>query len=845
MVISRPKAKDVPFRYIADALTDLINDFNIKIEIELLRPPTFETFSKKIMKNEFDIVHFDGHGSFDQNEEMGYLIFEDNNHNPHFVSGIDLRQLLEKSKIDFFFLNACESAIEGEMPFSSIATSIISSGVRGVIAMSYSVYSDTAKMFLKEFFDKIQKNKNLIEAVTFGRKILFENKIKNSPIGEINLSDWMIPTLYVQSGGYMPFFDQIKTGIVHKKIDEFILQPNLNEIKRLSNQFKGRHSEFLELERLFYEKDSNIFQITGISGSGKSALALEFTNWYYRTNGCPGGMFITHFEEFTTIRNIILGFIEIESDITTFSENEQIDYIIKYLNRYACIIIWDNFQKLLDNRDKDQFSTLLSFAKRIKNTKSRLIITSKFNINELFDIDAHEFKINKLSENTSRLVANEILKLREITLKEDQSIEYNELIKNLNGHPRSLELIIPLVEEFKITDLINQINLIKPKNNLLNQIHELPYSKLSRTNQERMWIFSQFIQDVNIQRILDYFEFLTEDGRYRFIYSANFENTSWNQFLEISNRKGFISVSDNSIIIHPMLPAYLSSKIPTKTQESLKNSFTDFYASFCYSNYQNIVEGNFQIIINSLKDIHNIQKALQISLFTNNWKSLSKIIQFVNMLYRKTSRYDTQLNFLEKYVNILDFDIDNPPSDNYDKFSVWIFLFGNLSNIKLNQGLRAEAYLLLKKIEYALKKVKSDPEMNDIWLLETIATNYHNFGRYHEESRNFHKAKIAYNEALAIRKKLMNNIGVAKLYHQFGRIEEELFNLEEAYKFYKKAIKKFEEEDAEIEKIDTLNQIAMIYHKEKKFQNAVEWVNKSIEISNKFQLYEKIGISLN
>jgi len=147
LVIARPYGeRDVPLGMVARPMLEALRAQRAKIEVEVLRPPTFDELQRRLndRRGYYNLVHFDGHGVFAQPPDssltrfgvstgVGHLVFEKEDGSPHLVSASELGQVLASAHVPLFVLNACQSAIEGaEDPFSSIASQLIATGAKGV-----------------------------------------------------------------------------------------------------------------------------------------------------------------------------------------------------------------------------------------------------------------------------------------------------------------------------------------------------------------------------------------------------------------------------------------------------------------------------------------------------------------------------------------------------------------------------------------------------------------------------------------------------------------------------------------------------------------------------------------
>src|SRR5437868_936455 len=100
LVIARPYGeRDVPLGTIARPMTEALRLLRPRIELEVLRPPTFDELQKRLnaRRGFYNLVHFDGHGVFAApasglvsqyaaKAEFGHLVFEKEDGSAHIVN---------------------------------------------------------------------------------------------------------------------------------------------------------------------------------------------------------------------------------------------------------------------------------------------------------------------------------------------------------------------------------------------------------------------------------------------------------------------------------------------------------------------------------------------------------------------------------------------------------------------------------------------------------------------------------------------------------------------------------------------------------------------------------------
>ena len=194
---------------------ELIQTKDLPPNVTVLRPPTFDNLRDHLhaTPNYYHVLHFDGHGAFGNAAAGSYsphrfqgpegcLVFENAQGAPDAKSAADLSTLLHEYAVPAVVLNACQSAALEETAqnsFSTVATALLQSGMRSVVAMAYSLYVSGAQVFLPAFYRRLFESGQITEASRAGRQQMLSNKNRISPRGPYPLNDWLLPVLYQQS----------------------------------------------------------------------------------------------------------------------------------------------------------------------------------------------------------------------------------------------------------------------------------------------------------------------------------------------------------------------------------------------------------------------------------------------------------------------------------------------------------------------------------------------------------------------------------------------------------------------------------------------------------------------
>ncbi len=463
LVIARPYGEtDIALKTIARPLLDSLSQIRQKVNLKVLRPPSFEEFERELNANKgfYHIVHFDGHGDFDPNSKgfhhtlggvgQGVLVFEALDGSPQVVTAAQIAQNLADCEVPIFVLNACKSAQEGEENFSSVASRLVSLGAKGVVAMAYSVYAVAAKHFIGRLYGELVRGRSIAHAVAAGRKAILNHPQRPSPKGDKVLRDWLVPLLYQQEP-YTPFVVDNNTDI--PDIDDFLEETEIGtsligfpEVGAYG--FIGRDYDILRLERAF--RQNNIVLLQGMGGVGKTELSCGFGRWLDETQGRTGKLFFISFEHGATLINVInqVGREVWGDKFSSVPTEKQQAAVLKYLQTQSCLLIWDNFEPvngfptgnepLLTGEERNQ---LKGFLKALRNGKSWVLITSRRE-EAWLDCGYTLLNLGGLREEEVEELAGKILQTAGVD-KGKLPKEYLELLKLLGGHPLSLRVVLP------------------------------------------------------------------------------------------------------------------------------------------------------------------------------------------------------------------------------------------------------------------------------------------------------------------------------------------------------------------------------------------------------------------
>lgn len=162
------------------------------LAVERMDEATLPALQRRLRQGPYHMLHFIGHGSFDERMDDGALILEDENGKGGVVSGQYLGTILrDHESLRLVVLNACEGARSGATdPFAGVAQSLIRQGIPAVIAMQFEVTDDAAIVLAREFYGAIADRYPVDAALAEARKAIFADG---------NGIEWGTPVLYLRA----------------------------------------------------------------------------------------------------------------------------------------------------------------------------------------------------------------------------------------------------------------------------------------------------------------------------------------------------------------------------------------------------------------------------------------------------------------------------------------------------------------------------------------------------------------------------------------------------------------------------------------------------------------------
>jgi hypothetical protein len=177
-----------------DKLNDALGDLMGRgmVQVDRLEDGTLSALQRPLRLHKYHVLHFVGHGGFDEDAEDGALALEGADRKTRLVTGRDLGLMIRGHRsLRLVVLNACEGARSArDDPFGGVAQALVRQGIPAVIAMQFEISDPAALMFSQSFYQAIADGLPVDVAMVEARKAMF---------AEGNEVEWATPVLYLRS----------------------------------------------------------------------------------------------------------------------------------------------------------------------------------------------------------------------------------------------------------------------------------------------------------------------------------------------------------------------------------------------------------------------------------------------------------------------------------------------------------------------------------------------------------------------------------------------------------------------------------------------------------------------
>jgi tetratricopeptide (TPR) repeat protein len=854
LVVARPYENDIGYRSIARPLIELIQSHNLPAHVDVLRPPTFDNLRDHLRAKPgfYHILHFDGHGSFGDpageyspnhfRANQGCLVFENEKGEPDPKSAPDLCTLLREYTVPAVVLNACESGTldgQGQDLFATVATALLQSGMRSVVAMAYSLYVSAAQVFLPSFYRRLFESGSLAEGVRAGRQQMLSNPNRTSVRGPYPLRDWLLPVLYQQDPFNFEFAKEAKLEIRKSCL------PQLVKDHREEYGFIGRDEAILQMERAIHRKAPCIL-IHALGGIGKTTLARGFLRWLDETGGLDAALWF----DFREIRSA--EYVLNRTGETFYGENfavspDKLELLNQAFQKRRIVLVWDNFESTVENLTVQDRADLARFLDTIRGARGKVIMTSRsaedwLGVTRRFQLRLRGLDGEERWEYCQTIIHDLGLKINQ------QDPALNSLMDQLAGHPLAMRVILPKLQTASAASIANALQ---------NNIAELRLDE----DEEQRHLFGtlRFVEQALSDDLKPLMALVALCERYLsvglLVEIARHVEVSWtrpriDQLLTALEAAGLVkNISSGHYEMHPLLTSYLRSNI--SVSEILKRTFAGAMGAAVADKFElrpHHEQRNFFFFHSA-----NLYYALNLSERFGMHMYSTALLQFLAIYARKSHNLIEASRLFNKLVEHATVQKDAAvQASTYHELGIVAHVERNFEaanewyrkSLDISEGkeelrkLTASTYHQLGLIAYHLHDL---PEAHR-WCCKSLAieqeqgnrkeigTSYHHLALIAGEQRDFEKASEWHHKSLDIKKALGNYEGVCNSYHGLGCVALEQNDFETAIRWYREAIAISEKYGLRAAAANTYQQLGLVAERQGDCEVARDWYLKALAI---------------
>lgn len=274
-----------------------------------------------------------------------------------------------------------------------------------------------------------------------------------------------------------------------------------------ANDFVGRTEELAQLKEWLINDKCQVISITGIGGIGKSSLARKLVE---ESRDRFDFIYWRNFVNAPLVSDLaadLIRFLMGTSQQIPTKLEERIYFILQHLNKYRCLVIFDNLETILEpyefagqyDVDYEEYGKLINAIGEVSH-QSCLLLTSRENPRDIVFLSKRNPLVKILElKGLDNSAAKALLQSRSL---QGQDADCRELAGLYHGHPLALRIIMQTITDFFDGDirkfLSQQVTAFGEIDDLLNE----QFTRISKLEQSILYWLAIDREAVKIDSLL-------------------------------------------------------------------------------------------------------------------------------------------------------------------------------------------------------------------------------------------------------------------------------------------------------------------------------------------------------
>ena len=858
VVTSRPNEEnDVGYRTISRPLIEVIQNSELAVNVDLLRPGTYESLERHLEEKGagyYHFIHFDCHGALMRYQDIqegmrrnrytyntrwgredikkydgvkAFLFLDgETKGKADPVEAGELASLLTGKRIPVCILNACQSGkqvkSDGETEENSRETSLgsrlMTAGMQMVVAMGYSVTVSAAKLMMEQVYQKLCEGKKITEAIRLGRRELFNSKTRKAYFNtDIDLEDWLLPVVYSNQGVNLNLREF--TPEEEEKYFEKFASSYQNQYTPPEYGFIGRDLEILKIEKALFRH--NILLLQGMGGTGKTTLLNYLCSWWETTNFAPDIFYFGYDKKAWTLTQIVFeigkrlyGKFEF-ANFQAMNPTAQVQKLLKKLKSQSYVLILDNLESVTgqalaiqNTLPSDEQKQLQDFLTRLVGGKTRVVLGSRSDESWLKDaFKQNIYKLQGLDPQARTELSNKILEWnvgneRKIAkIREDG--DFQKLMELLAGYPLAMEVVLANLKNLSPQEILAKlqaadINLdtgSEDKTQSILKCVEYSHSNLSPDAQKLLLCLAPFSGFIFRVGIPNYIEELQK--------LEQFQDYDFDKFDEA------IQEAINWGLLSDLSP----NPSPGKRGEEQLLQIQPVFPFFLKAKLAELDGAT--------------REALQEG-FKNHYRSLARdyrqLMGSKDAQERQFGIYFCRLEY-ENLYNALQICLEKQEDFNISFCLDDYFILINYPNNRA----KFTAQLCQKISNFPREFLETKIGYQIGFALHRNGSSYLDIKQYELAEKNFKQALEAYEKLREVEER-DKQLWIATTYHELGIVAQDLREYQQARDYYQNALEIKIEYDDRYGSANTYHQLGRVAQELREYQQALDYYQNALAI---------------